>query len=77
MASCAGMEHDQLDRVDLAAVRGGMNTDGFRRSNHIEDRRGMSREDSLRAPTRPAAPLPPLTRRPGDLSSQAGLDDIK
>lgn len=66
-----------LPETDLAAVRGGMKTDGFRRSSHIEDRRGLSPEDSLRAPTRPAAPLPPLVRRPGDLSSQAGLDDIK
>jgi hypothetical protein len=71
------MEHDQLDMTDLAAVRGGMNTDGFRRSTNIEDRRGLSPEDSLNAPTVPAAPLPPLIRRPGDLSSQAGLDDIK
>jgi hypothetical protein len=67
----------QLDITDLAAVRGGMNTDGFRRSENIEDRRGLSREDSMRVPTTPAAPLPPLVRTPGDLSSQAGLDDIK
>lgn len=71
------MKTNQLDRADLAAVRGGMNTDGFRRSTNIEDRRGMSPEDSLRARTPPVAPLPPLIRRPGDLSSQAGLDDIK
>jgi hypothetical protein len=66
----------QLDITDLAAVRGGMNTDGFRRSENIEDRRGLSPEDSMRVATTPAAP-PPLVRRPGDLSSQAGLDDIK
>lgn len=66
-----------LAETDLAAVRGGMKTDGFRRSDNIEDRRGLSPEDSLRVPTTPAAPLPPLIRAPGDLSSQAGLDDIK
>ena len=71
------MKHDQIDRADLSTVRGGMSTDGFRRSNNIEDRRDLSREDSLRAETTPVAPLPPLTRTPGDLSSQAGLDDIK
>jgi len=77
MARVPWMKTNQLDSVDLAAVRGGMNTDGFRRSTNIEDRRGMSPEDSLRAESPPVAPLPPLTRTPGDLSSQAGLDDIK
>jgi hypothetical protein len=71
------MVQHSFDGTDLAAVRGGMNTDGFRRSDNIEDRRGLSREDSLRVPTTPAAPLPPLIRAPGDLSSQAGLDNIK
>jgi hypothetical protein len=71
------MATDSLAETALAAVRGGMNTDGFRRSDNIEDRRGLSPEDSLRVPTTPAAPLPPLIRAPGDLSSQAGLDDIK
>jgi hypothetical protein len=77
MAMSSWMATHPLDSTDLAAVLGGMNTDGFRRSENIEDRRGMSPEDSLRAPTTPAAPLPPLIRAPGDLSSQAGLDDIK
>lgn len=71
------MGNHPLDGTDLAAVHGGMNTRGFRRSDNIEDRRGLSPEDSLRVPTTPAAPLPPLIRRPGDLSSQAGLDDIE
>ena len=71
------MANPQLDTADLGAVRGGMITDGFRRSDHVEDRRDMSPEDSINAPTIPAAPLPPLLRRPGDLSSQAGLDDIR
>jgi hypothetical protein len=77
MALLPWMEINQIDMADLGAVRGGMNTDGFRRSTNIEDRRGLSPEDSLRAKTPPVAPLPPLTRTPGDLSSQAGLDDIK
>jgi hypothetical protein len=65
-----------IDLAALARVRGGMNTDGFRRSTNIEDRRGMSAEDSINAPTAPSPALPPLVRTPGDLSSQAGLDDI-
>jgi hypothetical protein len=71
------MANLRLATTDLGNIRGGMNTDGFRRSQNIEDRRGLSIEDSLNVPTQPAAPLPPLIRRPGDLSSQAGLDDIK
>jgi hypothetical protein len=67
----------EIDPSALGGVSGGMNLDGARRSTSIEDRRGMSTEDSLNAPTQPAPPLPPLVRTPGDLSSQAGLDDIK
>ena len=67
----------EIDPSALAGVCGGMNTDGMRPSTNIEDRRGMSLEDSMNAPTEPAPPLPPLIRTPGDLSSQAGLDDIK
>jgi hypothetical protein len=69
-----------MQHIDLAAlshVCGGMNTTGFRRSTNVEDRRGMSAEDSMNAPTAPSPALPPLVRTPGDLSSQAGLDDIK
>ena len=53
-----------------------MNTTGFRRSRNIEDRRGKPLADSLREEPPPPPPLPPLIRHPGDLSSQAGLDDI-
>jgi len=67
----------ETDPSALACVCGGMNTDGMRPSTNIEDRRGMSIEDSMNAPTQPSPPLPPLIRTPGDLSSQAGLDDIK
>ena len=65
------------DLIDLAGVHGGMKTDDFRRSENIEDRRGLSPEDSLRVNSPPPPPLPPLVRAPGDLSSQAGLDDIR
>ena len=65
-----------ISPTDLAHVQGAMNTTGFRRSTNIEDRRGMSLEESMRAESPPAEPLPPLIRHPGDLSSQAGLDDI-
>jgi hypothetical protein len=71
------MANHQLDTTDLGTIRGGMNSDDFRRSDDVEDRRNLSLKDSLNAPTIPGAPLPPLIRRPRDLSSQAGLDDIK
>jgi len=67
----------EIDPSALASVCGGMKTDGMRRSDNIEDRRGMSTQDSINAPTQPSPTLPPLIRRPGDLSSQAGLDDIR
>jgi hypothetical protein len=67
----------EIDPSAVDGVCGGMKLDHMRRSENIEDRRGMSVEDSLRVPTRPSPPLPPLVRTPGDLSSQAGLDDIK
>lgn len=60
----------------LAHVTGGMNTEGFPISDNVEDRRGMSVKDSMRAKSPAVAPLPPLVRTPGDLSSQAGLDNI-
>jgi hypothetical protein len=66
----------ELDLIDLAGVHGGMNTDGFRPSTNIEDRRGMSLEDSMNVRSPQPEPLPPLVRTPGDLPSQAGLDDI-
>ena len=65
-----------LDRSALAHVTGGMNIDQFPRSENVEDRRGMSAKDSMRAKSPAVAPLPPLVRTPGDLSSQAGLDNI-
>ena len=77
----AGIAHARqcpmtISAIDLAHVQGAMDTTGFRPSRNVEDRRDWSREDSLNAPTLPAEPLPPLIRHPGDLSSQAGLDDI-
>ena len=65
-----------LDLATLAGVHGGMRWEDFRPSTNVEDRRHLSRRDSMRAKSPPAAPLPPLHRTPGDLSSQAGLDDI-
>ena len=66
-----------IDPNALAAVIGGMNTDGFRPSTNIEDRRGLTPAQSMRVPSQPVAPLPPLVRTPNDLPHQAGLDDIK
>jgi bacteriocin-like protein len=66
-----------IDDNDLAAVTGGMKWEQFRPSTNIEDRRGLSPRESMRVKSPPAPPLPPLTRSPGDLSHQAGLDDIR
>ena len=65
-----------IEPIDLANVLGGINLDNLPASDNIEDRRGLSRRDSLRP--RPLAPVqPPLPHTPGDLASQAGLDDIR
>jgi len=66
----------EFDLTDLASVNGGMNTEGWRQSENIEYRRGMSLEDSMKVAWPQPEPLPPLVRTPGDLPSQAGLDDI-
>lgn len=66
-----------IDPEALAAVSGGMKWQEFRPSTNVEDRRGMSRWQSMHARSHPAPPLPPLTRTPNDLSHQLGLDDIK
>lgn len=65
-----------IDLDQLAKVGGGMKWDDFRLSTNVEDRRGLSRRESMHVKSRPAPPLPPLVRTPGDLSSQAGLDDL-
>lgn len=66
----------RLDPAILDNVHGGMRLEGMRQSENVEDRRGLSRRESMRV--RPAR-VPPLVlppRHPGDLASQAGLDDM-
>jgi len=64
----------QID--ELSPVHGGMSTEGFRRSPNVEDRRGLSLQESLAATSTPP-PLPPVPFRfPGDLASQAGIDHL-
>lgn len=65
-----------IDPDQLASVCGGMRWENMRESTNVEDRRGMSRRESMRVRTPPAPPLPKLERYPGDLPSQLGLDDI-
>jgi hypothetical protein len=67
---------NNIDLAALAHVTGGMNTESFPISANVEDRRGMSVKESMRTKSPAVAPLPPLVRTPGDLSSQAGLDNI-
>ena len=45
-------------------------------ATNIEDRRGLTRYQSMHVKSLPAPPLPPLVRTPNDLSHQLGLDDI-
>ena len=62
----------------LGSDRGGMkysNTD--RMSTNVEDRRGMTREQSLSVPSPKAPPIRQEPRYPGDLPSQLGIDHIK
>ena len=66
-----------IDLEQLASVTGGMKWEDFRPSENVEDRRGLTPRQSMRVKSPPAPALPPLVRQPGDLSSQAGLDDIK
>ena len=66
----------QLETFELATVRGGMNLDGETQSPNVEDRTHMTPYQSTHVKTPPPSPLPPLVRTPGDLPSQAGLDDI-
>ena len=65
-----------LGRTALAAVHGGMKWEDFRQSTNVEDYRQLTPRQRMRLRPAPVAPLPPLHRTPGDLSSQAGLDDM-
>ncbi len=66
----------RLEADHLATVCGGMQWKQFRPSTNVEDRRGLTRWQSLHVHPTPPPPLPRLVRTPGDLSSQLGLDDI-
>ena len=65
-----------IDLNELSTVHGGMRWEDFRPSENVEDRRHLSPRESMRIRPQIPPPLPPLERTPGDLSSQAGLDDI-
>ncbi len=75
LAVLAGMK--TIKNEQLAAVTGGMKWEEFRPSTNVEDRRGLTRWQSMHVKATPPPPLPPLVRTPNDLSHQAGLDDIK
>jgi hypothetical protein len=75
----AGMSNhpDLVELADLANVHGGMRWEDLPPSQNVEDRRGMSRAESMRPrPYTPPPAQPPVARFPGDLPSQLGLDDI-
>jgi len=61
----------------LGGVCGGMRWEDLPPSTNVEDRRQLSRRESLRVRSRPVPPSPPAPRFPGDLPSQLGLDDLK
>jgi hypothetical protein len=74
LARRVAMTEIQLDV--LRSVRGGMNTKNLPLSTNIEDRRQMTPWQSTHVATTPAPPIQRPPRRPGDLPSQAGIDDI-
>jgi hypothetical protein len=68
---------DLVELTDLADIHGGFRWEDLPPSQNVEDRRGMSRAESMRPrPYTPPPPTPPVARFPGDLPSQLGLDDI-
>ena len=68
---------ESVELTDLAHVHGGMRWEDLPPSQNVEDRRGMSRAESMRPrPYTPPPPQAPVPRFPGDLPSQLGLDDI-
>ena len=70
-------EFRTLKGSDLSAARGGFKWEQMPRSNNIEDRRGMTPEESMNLPPEPLPPpLEIAPRFPGDLASQLGVDDI-
>jgi len=61
----------------LVTVAGGMRWEDLPPSENVEDRRGMSRRESMRQRS-PVLPPPVVgPRTPGDLPSQIGLDDLE
>jgi bacteriocin-like protein len=70
------MKFEPITIHDLATISGGMRWEHMRPSTNIEDRRHLSPRESMRVRTPPAAPIAPVPRTPGDLPSQAGIDDI-
>jgi len=64
-----------IDLEQLAIVTGGMRLDPNEVAQ-IEDRRGMSYRQSRRQRQPLPPPLQRPPREPGDLASQAGIDDI-
>jgi hypothetical protein len=80
VATSIGMTDDDdlptIDRSVLASASGGMRWEDFRPSENVEDRRGWTRRqhDSVRPRYLPPPTIGPRT--PGDLPSQAGLDDL-
>jgi hypothetical protein len=66
---------ETIDLCDLADVHGGMRWEDLPPSPNVDDRRGQTRAESMR-PRPPVPPSPPVPRFPGDLPSQAGVDDI-
>jgi hypothetical protein len=65
-----------IDDALLVGVNGGMRWEDMRPSENVEDYRHLSPRESRRVRSAPVAPFPKVPRTPGDLPSQAGLDDI-
>jgi hypothetical protein len=70
------MKLEPITNQELTNASGGMRWEDMPRSQNVEDRRHLSPRESMRERTPPAAPIPQVPRTPGDLPSQAGIDDI-
>lgn len=66
----------ELDLDQLASVSGGMKWEDMRPSTNVEDRRGWTAAQNRRVPIESFPPPVLGPRTPGDLPSQAGLDDM-
>ena len=70
------LELEAISPADLASASGGMRWEDLPPSSNVEDRRGWTRQQHNQVKPQYLPPPPQPPRTPGDLPSQAGLDDL-